>query len=252
MHGTFKAQVELPSWCPDLSSLRVETTLYALNAGFKAGYSDWPSRRRIEVSDNGKAIKIPGFRVDVVVQGHNDMSENKADFSVVATKDLAWEAECMQIFREACSNDENGLEAKYRTPIIDHFDPVSPVPSTRSLREDYLNLKQSWFELSQSLPSKLPTFAAKQSEMRYQKAIDLQNSRTLFNTNGGWVGLGPDAFRLGHVIPVFYSTAPTLALRFDQTSEKASLIGDAFVNGLMDLNTLPVGTRGTDDWFCLV
>ena len=53
------------------------------------------------------------------------MSEKKADFRVAATEDLAWEAECMQVFREACSNDENGLEAYYRTLIVDHFDPGS-------------------------------------------------------------------------------------------------------------------------------
>ena len=160
----------LPSWCPDLSSVRSETTLYALNTGFKAGYLDWASRRsQIRVSDDGAEIQAPGFRVDVVknvVEGHyKSFPKDKADFGDTAARNLVWEAQCFQLFNEVCTNHD-WFERYYRTLIADHFDPISPVTLKQHLREDYHNLKQLWSDLSQSVPSKIATFAAKQSEMR--------------------------------------------------------------------------------------
>ena len=105
--------------------------MYALNSGFKAGFRDWPSRRsRIEVSDDGRTIRVPGFRVDIVmdvVQGHFGSFEEMAALSVSAAEDLAWEARYCQLFQAVCSSHEissDRMRAYYRTLIADHFDPV--------------------------------------------------------------------------------------------------------------------------------
>ncbi|KAI4233939.1 MAG: hypothetical protein LQ352_008207 [Teloschistes flavicans] len=137
----------LPSWCPDLSSQRKDSTLYSLNTGFKAGFHNWPSRQStIKTSPENHSISVSGFRVDVVKQVchscYQSYPQDKTQHGAVATKNLDWDASCLALFHTAFpegGNDE--LEAYTRTLIANHFDPTAPVPATYALQRDYRNLK---------------------------------------------------------------------------------------------------------------
>ncbi|MCJ1272748.1 hypothetical protein MMC21_000535 [Puttea exsequens] len=244
MAASKRRTLGLPSWCPDFSSLRAESTLYSLNAGFMAGYEDWGTRRSaIQVtSSNGKAtIKIPGFRVDTVkhvAERHSAKSDEAArGHDSTAAIDLAWEAECLLLYQEALppsSTTQVVSEAYCRTLIADHFDPAHPVPPapTVDLCQDYKNLKRFWTDFVNHEPAKRATFAAKQAKIRYSTALMLQQSRKFFNTEGGRIGLGPSDLQAGDVVCVFYSAGPLLVLRLEDSDDKAGLVGDAFVSGL--------------------
>lgn len=106
-------------------------------------------------------------------------------------------------------------------------------------------------ELSQNLTSSIDTFAAKQAEIRYNKALELQQSRRFMITEGGRIGLGPSDVRAGDAVCVFYSAAPLFVLRFGEKEERWTLVGDAFVDGLMDMEKMPQGLKKEDERFCV-
>ena len=211
----------------------------------------------IKTFPDNNTISIPGFRVDIVKNvchtRYTSFPENKAQHGAVAAQNLAWDAECLALLHEASPDrDFDESEAYARTLIANHFDPTAPVPPTYALRNDYRNLKRYWVELSQGLESKIDTFAAKQGEIRYTKAMELQQSRRFMVTEGGRMGLGPSDVRAGDVVCVFYSAAPLFVLRYaGKKMDKGKLVGDAFVDGLMVLGKMPQAARRADEPFCV-
>ncbi|KAL8795804.1 MAG: hypothetical protein Q9182_007478 [Xanthomendoza sp. 2 TL-2023] len=257
MASSIQKAPSLPSWCPDLSSQRKETTLYSLNAGFKAGFHDRPSRHStIKTSLHDNSISIPGCRVDVVKKvchaRYTSFPENKVQHGAIATQNLTWDTECLALFHETFpERGHDDFEAYSRTHIANHFDPTTPVPPTYALQNDYRNVKQFWVELSQGLESKIDTFAAKKAETRYVKAMELQQSRTFMVTEGGRMGLGPSEVRARDVVCVFDAAASLFVLRFAGKMNRGMLIGDAFVDGLMDLGKIPQVAKGANERFCV-
>ncbi|KAL9585388.1 MAG: hypothetical protein Q9203_004263 [Teloschistes exilis] len=257
MASSLQKAPSLPSWCPDLSSERKESTPYSFSTGFRAGFHDWSSRRStIKTFSDNNSINISGFRVDVVSQVcgscYTSYPEDKTQHGATATKNLDWDAICLALFHTAFpqrGNDE--FEAYTRTLIANHFDPSAPVPVTYAhTQRDYRNLKQLWAKLSQNSGTSMQTFAAKQAKIRYSKAIALQRSRKFMITDGRRIGLGPSDIRAGDVICVFYSAAPLFVLRFgEKVDDKWMLVGDAFVHGLMDMEKMPHGLKKGDERF---
>ncbi|KAL8821404.1 MAG: hypothetical protein Q9223_000553 [Gallowayella weberi] len=256
MASSIQKAPSLPSWCPDLSSEQKETIVYCFNTGFKAGFHDWPSRHStIEISSHDNSISIPGFRVDVIKKvcrtRYTTFPENESQYGALATKNLAWDAECLALFHETFPERGNdGFEAYSRTHIANHLNFTAPVPPTYALQNDYRNLNRFWTALSQGLESKIDT-AAKEGVIDYAKAMALQESRKFIVTEGGRMGLGPSDVRAGDVVCVFYSAAPLFVLRFEGKMTRGMLIGDAFVDGLMDLGRIPPEARGADEQFCV-
>ncbi|KAL8837899.1 MAG: hypothetical protein Q9176_005375 [Flavoplaca citrina] len=216
----------------------------------------------IKACDDSNAIKVPGFRVDIVRNVVQDwyqdvFAEDKATSSLAASRNLALEEKCFEIFREVFFREEENLEEKnleayYRTLIANHLEYQAPVPSDQSLRDQYTYMKRFWFEISQGQPSELPINELKRSMLRYALAMQQQAPRKLFNTKGGRLGLGPRTIRSGDVVCVFYSAGPLFALRFDEDRENSRLVGDVYMYGLMDLETIPDNIRGADESFYII
>ncbi|KAI4115246.1 MAG: hypothetical protein LQ345_004121, partial [Seirophora villosa] len=248
---------QLPTWCPDLSQFTF-VTLHAKDENFKAGYKSLSTRRSmIKVCDDSNAIKVPGFRVDIVrevVQGrYRDVfTVDKAENSAAASSNLALESQSLTLFSEVYSMEESNLEAYYRTLIANHFEHTVPVPSDQTLRDQYTYMKQFWVELSERQPSERPLSEPKSGMLRYAQGVEAQRFHRFFNTKGGRIGLGPRKLQPGDVICVFYSAGPLFALRFDETGEKAELVGDTYMHGLMNLENTPDDARGVDEWFCII
>ncbi|KAL8960959.1 MAG: hypothetical protein Q9193_002420 [Seirophora villosa] len=249
---------QLPTWCPDLSQRAFDEMLHAHHENFKAGYTSLSTRRSmIKVCDDSNAIKVPGFRVDIVREvvqgGYEDVfTVDKAKTSATASSNLALESQSLRLFSEVYSMEESNLEAYYRTLIANHIDITVPVPSNQTLRDQYTYMKQFWVELSEGQPSERPLSEPKSGMLRYAREITYQKPHRFFNTEGGRIGLGPRTLQPGDVICVFYSAGPLFALRFDETGEKAELVGDTYMHGLMDLETTPDDARGVDEWFCII
>ena len=258
---------QLPFWCPNFHSPATELFSYAEQVGFKAGFHDRKSRRStIKLSDKGNAIIVQGFRLDTVKKvAQTQYKSLRSPFAAEAigpdghgANNLTWEAECLQLFSEAHptqASSPESLEMYARTLIADHFMDKKPVSPTASISAAFLGVKDFWTWLSHQVD---PTTKyglnkdASQSIARYFAAISLQSTRRFFTTENGRVGLGPSHMEPGDRICVFYSGSPLFVLRFAADGKTAKLVGDAFVHGLMDLNTMPVDMRGKDEEFIIV
>ncbi|MCJ1448706.1 MAG: hypothetical protein MMC23_009223 [Stictis urceolatum] len=247
---------ELPSWCPDLSSRSNETTAYAFYAGFKAGFLHQAVRRsRVEVFDDDRAIRVPGFRVDMVKNVAQMCLEDMAHELETSRSGLAsqrWELECLRLVQEVSPALGDISEAYYRALIAGHFDPNTPVHLNKSLEQEYFNSRQSWSDVDRLVGSVFSSSATTDPPARYTRAIWTQRRYKFFNTEGGRLGLGPGSIRSGDVVCVFYSAAPLFTLRFDPLNGKATLIGCTYIDGLMDLDTMPEEVRGADEMFCII
>lgn len=250
---------ELPSWCPNFHSPSTEGILYSQSLGYSAGFSDRSNRRStIRLSEDGNAIMIPGFRLDSVkkvVKSHFAISESASQTenfgpNGTAARNLMWDSECIDLFKEASSTERStpeNLEIHARVLCANHFHPTEPVPPTLSIQASYLSLKEFWIHLSSHIdPNEkhtVNTTEEHESQRKYNNAITLQGKRKYFSTVKGRVGMGPSQLQPRDVICVFESGASLFVLRFDTEGKKARLVGDAFMYGCMDLETMPVDPK---------
>ena len=255
---------ELPSWCPNFHSPSTEQVLYATMLGYSAGFSDRNSRRStIKLSEDEKSIKIPGFRIDVVkkvVKSHLAFTNSPAQMenwgpNGTAARNLKWESECLDIFQEADSErtvSPESLEIHARTLCGNHFHPTEPIPPTSSIVATYLGFKDFPTHLSTHTdPNEkhlVDTIKDHQSQLKYSNAIHLHSQRKYFNTEDGRVGMGPSRLQEGDVICVFESGASLFVLRFEDDGKKAKLVGDAFMYGCMDLQTMQVDPKAREEF----
>ena len=82
-------------------------------------------------------------------------------------------------------------------------------------------------------------------------ALGRQAFRRFFITENGRVGIGAGSVEKGDHVCVFYSARPLYLLRYVDADASAELIGDAYVDGLMDLENMPGDTRGEDEVFAI-
>jgi hypothetical protein len=77
------------------------------------------------------------------------------------------------------------------------------------------------------------------------------SGRRCFSTGNGRVGLGPPAMKAGDKVCVFYNCGPVFMLRSLKTAEGDGweIVGDAYVEGVMELNCTKEGDRGKDEVF---
>lgn len=260
MAPSMRKLTDLPSWSPNFDSACSHDVPYFLYCGYRAGFKDWsPHRSLVVVDDLRDKIRVPGFQVDTVkdaVTSSVISSVDKANHGGPTgdeANNLTSDSECLALFHQVSTPSNPDPQESYcRTLIGEHWDLTHPVPLSTALRPDYLNLKNVWTDLRDSVASLTANQAAKESMMRYFTAIAMHKSRKFFNTHGGRVGLGPSRIRTGDIVCVFYSGGPLFVLRPVLGSTTYQLVGDAFVEGLMDLKSMPEDARGQDETFILV
>jgi hypothetical protein len=77
--------------------------------------------------------------------------------------------------------------------------------------------------------------------------------RRYFSTEKGRLGVGPLELKKGDTVCVLYGTKPLFILReVEEKTGEWSLIGDAFVHGLMELSETLKSARGPDEVFTIV
>lgn len=251
----------LPSWCPNFDSVCSHAPLLSYLLGHKAGFEDGlPRRSLVAVDDLSNEIEIPGFQVDIVrniVQSSLRVSRDQAKIGGPtgdAANNLSWESECLALFHEVSPPTSSDPQESYcRALIGEHWLKTQPVPLSTVLRPDYLNLIKFWTDLRDFVAPVINGYEAKESLTRYLNPMYVNRSRNFFNTRGGRVGLGPSGIRTGDIVCVFYSGGPLFVLRPVLGSTTTyQLVGDAYVQGLMDLKSIPEDARGQDETFILV
>ena len=123
------------------------------------------------------------------------------------------------------------------------------------VRQDYHNLKQEYSAKSEYKISSSLTRDASNSITQYITAMSLHRNRRLFHTRDGRIGLGPKDTKCGDLVCMLYGGRPLFLLRPViewprfllrpvLESTKFQLVGDVFVDGLMNLST----TKSKINW----
>ena len=239
---------ELPSWCPDFGSSNVRGLGFVLK-GFQAGIEEQIHLRSLTISTSpsSDAIQISGFRAGIVkstVTRRYDKPHTwlESDVSCFACTQATYEHQGLS------SNDI--MEVHARTLVADDEDLAK-----YNLLELYNIIK---YMLSQLQSPEGHTILWEDDSRRskffdYFERVGKYRHHAFFSTQNGRIGLGPPGIKHGDVICTLYGGEPVFVLRFPENNPKgpATLIGDAYVDGLMHLKEVPLEQRGEDEIFTI-
>ena len=252
MAGCVSKPKELPSWCPNFDSPPNVTSFYCtydgLSAGFKPG---GPRHSQIKTSATSNTITVPGFRMDRV-KTVTKAADPRVDNTTPLTGStdqmkafLQYHCECLGLFTTVTT----GPQEFVRTLVAGHLAPSEPLPPT-----DFIPVHIQVLVRSEAMTrgGALPTLSAEEYVMKkWLLALGAQIFRRFFITENGRVGIGNGSVKEGDHICVFYSAGPLYLLRYVDADASAELVGDAYVDGLMDLEKMPSDTRGEDEVFTI-
>jgi hypothetical protein len=77
------------------------------------------------------------------------------------------------------------------------------------------------------------------------------SNRPYFFTEHDRVGRGTPDVQAGDPVVVLYSYPAPFILRYGEDSKVAELIGDAYLDGCMDADTMPPDGKGPEEWFTI-
>ena len=255
MAGCVSKPKELPSWCPNFDSPPNVASIYCNYPGFRAGFKPGgPRNSQVETAATSNTITVPGFRMDrvkVVTKAAQPLLDTISPWegpTGQAAKHEQYHFECLNLFREVQPTTD--LQAFFRSLVAGHLTRHEPLPAI-DFSPVHLRLLDVWFAMASS--GALPTTSARELVImkQWQHALGMQAFRRFFITESGRVGIGPGSVEKGDHVCVFYSAGPLYLLRYVDADASAELIGDAYVDGLMDLENMPGDTRGEDEVFAI-
>lgn len=246
----------MPSWCPNFNSLYVDHQSLGGIAGYRAGYIQEEDRKsEIEMLPHDH-IKAPGFEVDRV--------EAVVEFAWLlppeiqpargssgeATRLLEWEEQCLELSRQAYggygdddeTTDVGVPEAHWRTLIVDVYQEItdgryrSASPAPPEYKDSYFGLKEWWCSRRENEPvvNAGPNVPTRQ----YEQRLEFCRQMKFFKTQKNRVGMGPSDIRIGDRVVALYSASPLFILRDEPNEDCVKLVGDVYVYGCMNLQTM--------------
>ena len=255
MAGCVSKPKELPSWCPNFDSPPNVTSFYCTYSGLSAGFKPGgPRHSQIKTSATSNTITVPGFRMDrvkTVTKALNPTINNTTPltgWTDVAKEFLQYHLECLKLlFYSAVTTDRQTF---CRSLVAGHLAPREPLPPI-----DFSPVQIRLLEhmLAMTSGGALPTPSAEEFDFmkKWLLALGAQIFRRFFITENGRVGIGNGRVEKGDHVCVFYSARPLFLLRYVDADASAELIGDAYVDGLMNLENMPGDTRGEDEVFAI-
>ena len=259
MAGCVSKPKELPSWCPNFDSPPKVASNYSTYSGFCAGFRHaGPRYSQVKTSVISNTIMVPGFRMDRVkaVTAAANPPPNTTTLwegpNSQATKQKQYHLECIKLFREAYPAVTTDIQTLLRSLVAGHLRVHESLP-TIDFSSVHLRLLETWTALASGGTIPVPRSSEREWEaMRsWFLALGRQLSRRFFITENGRVGIGPGNIEKGDHVCVFYSAGPLYLLRYVDADASAELVGDAYVDGLMDLENMPDDTRGEDEVFAI-
>ena len=257
MAGCMSKPKELPSWCPNFDSTPNVGSIYCNYFGFRAGIK--PARgqnSRIQTSAASNLITVPGFRMDrvkAVARVINPLLDGITPWvgpTGQAAKQEQFHSECLNFFKEVCPAGGTDLQVLLRSLVAGHLSRHEPLPAI-DFSAVHFRLLEAWPIIASG--STIPRSSTRELIVMEQwiEALSKQALRRLFVTEAGRMGLGSGSVEKGDHVCVFYSGAPLYLLRYADADAPAELVGDAYVDGLMELENMPGDTRGEDEVFTI-
>ena len=257
MAGCVSKPKELPSWCPNFDSPPNVASIYCNYPGFCAGFKPGgPRNTRVQTSTTSNIITLLGFRMDTVkavTKAPLPLQDSLTPWggpTGQAAKHEQYHFECLNLFKEVYPAMATDFQAFLRSLVAGHLTRHEPLPAL-DFSAVHLILLESWAAMASG--GAMPRTSAWQVAVIEQwfQALAMQASRPFFVTEAGRMGLGPGGVEKGDHVCVFYSARPLYLLRYVDPDAPAELVGDAYVDGLMDLEKMPGDARGEDEVFAI-
>jgi len=254
---------QLPTWCPNFNSLTPEYLDFG-NQKWQAGFGKKAAEDGgIRLIKDSSSLQIPGFQIDVVDEvfhiggpysaavGQEDRGRggNMAAF-------LEKDKHCLELTLHLFDNANNAQDAYARTLVVNSWaNGLLIQPSqTERVRNAYEDSK-AYLAQSDTSTSAATHIRAdderQQLAQQYITQLGWWQERPFYTTKNGRIGRGAFNMQAGDAICVFYRAGPVFILRYEQGSEVWKLVGDAYLHGCMDLESMPEAGRGPDVKFTI-
>ncbi|MCJ1247647.1 hypothetical protein MMC30_004862 [Trapelia coarctata] len=249
----------LPTWVPNLNSTIPEVLDFSHQKWHAGILRESPQKIGISIIPDSPNIKVSGFVIaevqEVVELGSpTPASDQQGGLSPGALRNrfLDMNARCWTLSQNAYSDASEALGAHARALVVDTWADGSPVlPSQQeAVSEAYLD---AIAHLSRGDEAEAgdTTLEHRRTVMhQYLRQLGWWGKRPFFATKNGRIGRGAAAMRAGDAVCVFYSAGPVFVLR-PKDDGSNELVGDAYVHGCMDLESLPPSDRGPDREFVI-
>jgi Heterokaryon incompatibility protein (HET) len=222
----------LSSWCPNFAERPLTLIMGYLRSkkSFRAGYEIKESaKERIKMLQDDK-LEAVGFEIDVIVATH--FSEALQG----TLKNLPqWDEDCLEMAKRYYDDSEHDVmlrdlcearTAGYR--LNDDVQQDSLLHATTWM-QDY----ECWKSLLNH--QQKADYDVSQPEFRFPRsALAASRGRCFFITKGKAMGSGPAAAQVGDHVCILYGQPTPFILRRNSDQSTYRLIGEAYVNGVMD------------------
>jgi Heterokaryon incompatibility protein (HET) len=258
----------LPSWVPNFES-GVEIDSSFLSSEFRAGISSLEKTKfQVNLISGTNHLGIRGFKLDdvcqVVASGIvRDRSTKALDSEEEGPKEgegvVQWERKCLALSQKVYNCQPHEIPFAHKCTMVAESHPPKSYPLGKEFYENY-DYARDFGTLRFD-----PRSGAEESGIRlkdleksllnravsYLEVVAYWSGHPFFVTRKGRIGLGPARIQPGDVICVLYSGGPLYVLRYESDSKVATLIGDAYVYGCMELDQIPPEERGVDETFII-
>jgi hypothetical protein len=253
----------LPTWCPNFNSLTPEY-LDFWDQKWRAGLGDKAAEDGgMRLIKESSSLQILGFQIDVV----DEVFHIGGPYSAVVGQDdrgrdgniaafLERDRQCLELTLHLFDDVNNAQDAYARTLIVNSWINGLPIqPSqTERVRNAYEDSKAylTQSDTSTTAATHTSTDDERQQLMKqYITQLGWWQERPFYTTKNGRIGRGAFNMQADDAICVFYRAGPLFILRHEQGSGVWKLVGDAYLHGCMDLESMPEVGRGPDVKFTI-
>ncbi|MCJ1386581.1 hypothetical protein MMC17_009707 [Xylographa soralifera] len=267
----------LPSWCPNWNSVMPVSHILAavrprgwngdqVRFGYRAGISSTTSLPQTLRLKRSTQLEVTGFRIDRIKdsiyladQIHRGRFEIAICENAFRKEWLLQNEACLERTRQLIKDPSIALQTHVRNLTMNYWDiefdliaPISPDhwPIVLQAYSDLVNISRHFvygteFENSDS-PIRLRALEVMNSSAAMNGA-----ARPYFFTQNGRIGRGPVGIQQNDLICVLYSAPAPFVLRYDNESNVAKLIGDAYLDECMDFDSMPTKGRCPEEIFTI-
>jgi hypothetical protein len=239
---------QLPTWCPNFNCLT--EYLDFGNQKWRAGIGDKPVKvGGIHLLPGTSSIQVPGFRIDRV----NKVVHIGGPYSAIVGGPAAFldrDMKCLELALYHFDDANKARNAYARTLILNSWINGLPVQQSQAeqVGQAYEDCKAHLTQIVGSITVANPILTDErlQSAQQYITQLVWWQERPFFTTENGRIGRGAFNMRTGDAVCVFYQAGPVFILRSEQGSDAWKLVGDAYLHGCMDLDSMPGTGRELD------
>jgi hypothetical protein len=235
---------DLPSWCPNFAERHDSIpfgAFYMIN-GFATGHEPVPSSKEgITWRQDWDEIEVTGFEVDVI-QEVVSLDYAPALDTEACTAALEWDEACLNMvkrhrFDPSIKDLVLQVLCEARVAggrIVMHKYPWQPASQWVHDYNDWRSALQGALEKG--------TLTWSTTAQRFDYTLNrTSRTRRVFISRGGYIGLGPPATEAGDLICTLYGRPTPFILRLNADRSTYRLLGEAYVNGIMDGELLTSG-----------